>query len=170
MNDDRRAAASRPRPADGLLHPVPISALAVLVLNDQVFKAAWPGPVTGILSDVAGLVVAPLALQATWEVLDWVRGTSHEPRQFVLAVAIVLVALGFTAVQVWEPATDAYRVGLGLAQWPFRATTALIGGFPVPGPTPAVAVGDAGDLLALPALGVTWWLGRRRAGPAHRAR
>jgi hypothetical protein len=39
--------------------PVTAGAVAVLALNDHVLKQAWPGPVTGKLSDVAGLVVAP---------------------------------------------------------------------------------------------------------------
>lgn len=153
-----------------MAQPVTLATLLVLALNDQVLKAAWPGSLTGILSDVAGLVVAPLALQAAWEVLAWLRGTWHGPRQPVLAAAIVVVALAFISVQVWPPATDAYRVGLGLAQWPFRAAIALIGGVPLPDPSPVVAVGDAGDLLALPAIGITWWLGRRRVERADRAR
>ena len=37
-------------------------ALVVLVLNDHVLKTAYPGWITGKLSDVAGLVVAPLLL------------------------------------------------------------------------------------------------------------
>ncbi|MFF3670886.1 hypothetical protein [Microtetraspora malaysiensis] len=40
-------------------HPVTVLALAMLLLNDHVPKGLWPGPVTGKLSDVAGLVVAP---------------------------------------------------------------------------------------------------------------
>jgi hypothetical protein len=32
------------RPADGLLHPIPLLALATLVLNDQVLKASRPRP------------------------------------------------------------------------------------------------------------------------------
>ena len=32
-------------------------AVVVLALNDHVFKSAWPGWVTGKLSDVAGVVV-----------------------------------------------------------------------------------------------------------------
>ncbi|WP_067173473.1 hypothetical protein [Microtetraspora niveoalba] len=40
-------------------HPATVVATAVLLLNDHVFKDLWPGPVTGKLSDVAGLVVAP---------------------------------------------------------------------------------------------------------------
>ena len=45
-----------------LASPVFVLALVVLVLNDHVFKQAWPGLVTGKLSDFAGLVVAPLLL------------------------------------------------------------------------------------------------------------
>ncbi|WP_156325293.1 hypothetical protein [Nonomuraea sp. SBT364] len=36
-----------------------VVAALVLLLNDHLLKHAWPGPVTGKLSDVAGLVVAP---------------------------------------------------------------------------------------------------------------
>ncbi len=42
-----------------LCHPVTVVSLFVLLLNDHLLKQAWPGPVTGKLSDVAGLVVAP---------------------------------------------------------------------------------------------------------------
>jgi hypothetical protein len=40
-------------------HPVTVLSTIVLLLNDHVLKVAWPGPVTGKLSDVAGLIVAP---------------------------------------------------------------------------------------------------------------
>jgi hypothetical protein len=150
------------RPGDGLLHPVALVALATLIANDQLLKAAWPGVVTGKLSDVAGLVVAPLALQAAWEVGQWVAERWHGPTASVLAVAIVVVGLGFAAVQVWAPASDAYDWALGAAQWPFRALAASLTGAPTPGVDPVVATADAEDLLALPALAVTWWVGRRR--------
>ena len=144
------------------LHPVAIVALVVLVLNDRVLKAAWPGPVSGILSDVAGLVVAPLAVVAAWEVGAWALGRWHGPSRRVLAVAIVVVGVAFAAVQVWPPATEAYRIGLGLLQWPFAAVAAIVAGSAVPAPRPVVAVADIEDLLALPALAVSWWAGSRR--------
>ena len=62
-------------------------ALVVLVLNDHVLKTAYPGWITGKLSDVAGLVLAPLllgVLLTVWRV----------PRPML--VAIVVVGLGFT--------------------------------------------------------------------------
>ncbi|MEV4248084.1 hypothetical protein AB0J63_32310 [Streptosporangium canum] len=40
-------------------HPVTVIATIVLLINDHVLKALWPGLVTGKLSDVAGLLVAP---------------------------------------------------------------------------------------------------------------
>ncbi|NRQ37483.1 hypothetical protein HII36_37475 [Nonomuraea sp. NN258] len=42
-----------------LCHPASVVAVIVLLLNDHLLKQAWPGFVTGKLSDVAGLVVAP---------------------------------------------------------------------------------------------------------------
>ena len=133
-----------------------------LILNDQVLKSAWPGFVTGKLSDFAGLIVAPLALQAAWEVGQWIAGRWRGPSKSVLAVAIIAVGLGFAAVQVWEPASNAYDWALGAAQWPFRAVVALLTGAPAPDMEAVAATADAEDLLALPALAVTWWVGRRR--------
>ena len=160
---DPPAGAGTARPADGLLHPVALVALVVLILNDRVLKAAWPGPVTGILSDVAGLLLAPLAIVAAWEIGCWALGRWHGPSRRVLAAAIVAVALGFTAVQVWPPATDAFRIGLGLLQWPVAAAAAVLAGAPLPEVRPVVAVADVEDLLALPALAVSWWVGSRRS-------
>ncbi|MFE3449697.1 hypothetical protein ACFXJ8_12255 [Nonomuraea sp. NPDC059194] len=42
-----------------LCHPVTVVAVIVLLVNDHVLKQTWPGFLTGKLSDVAGLVVAP---------------------------------------------------------------------------------------------------------------
>ena len=161
-----RPASAGARPGDGLLHPVALGALLVLVVNDQVLKTAWPGPVTGILSDVAGLIAAPLALQALWEVATWALAHWNGPSRQALAVAIAVVGVAFTLVQVWPPATDAYRTGLGLLQWPFAAFAAIVGGSPVPPVRPIVSVADVEDLAALPALAVSWWVGSRRGRPA----
>ena len=150
------------RPGDGLLDPVVAIAVAVLVLNDHVAKAIWPGPVTGIASDVAGLIVAPLVLQAAWEIASWAVGRWRGPSMRALAVTIVVVGVGFAAVQLWPPATDGYRWGLAALQWPVRAIAAIIDSAAVPEVRPVRAVADAADLLALPALAITWWRGLRR--------
>ena len=156
-------AAPVSRPGDGLLHPVALGALVLLVVNDQLLKATWPGPVTGILSDVAGLIAAPLALQALWEVVTWTAGRWAGPSRRVLAVAIAIVGVAFALVQVWPLATDAYRIGLGALQWPIAVLAAMLGGSLVPPVRPVVAVTDVQDLLALPALAVSWRVGLRRA-------
>jgi hypothetical protein len=144
------------------LHPIALFALATLLINDQLLKAAWPGVVTGKLSDVAGLVVAPLVLVGLWEIGEWITGRWRGPTASVLVVAIVAVGLVFAAVQVWEPASEAFSWMLGAGQWPFRAFVAAVSGASSPTVAPVVATADAEDLLALPALAVTWWMGRRR--------
>lgn len=159
------AARSGAASGDGLVRVIPIGALAILILNDRILKAAWPGLVTGKLSDVAGLIVTPLAIQAAWEVGLWARHRWTAPSSRVLAVAIVLVGIGFSAIQVWQPAMELYRWGLGTAQWPFLALGAALSGAPLPAIVPVQATADAGDLLALPALALSWWSGRRREGP-----
>ena len=44
--------------------PLFACSIGVLVLNDHVLKAAWPGLVTGKLSDVAGVVMVAIVLAA----------------------------------------------------------------------------------------------------------
>ncbi len=150
-------------PGDGLLHPVVVASLGVLILNDHVFKALWPGVLTGKLSDVAGLIVAPLAMQAAWEVGRSVRGGWTGPPGSVLGRAIALVGIGFVAIQVWQPAIDAYRIGLGVLQWPFAVFASVVSGGAIPGVVPVVSTPDGTDLFALPALAVAYWIGRRRS-------
>ena len=56
-------------PADALLHPLALAALVLLILNDHLLKDLAPGPLTGKLSDVAGLVVLPLIILGAWELV-----------------------------------------------------------------------------------------------------
>ncbi|MFT5682697.1 MAG: hypothetical protein ACI8RZ_003621, partial [Myxococcota bacterium] len=48
---------------DPLLHPVTLTAMALLAVNDHWAKYALTGVVTGKLSDFAGLVFFPLLLE-----------------------------------------------------------------------------------------------------------
>lgn len=140
----------RPRPP--ILHPVTIAAIALLILNDHVLKGAWPGLVTGKLSDAAGLVFFPLLLVAAGQVglgavaPRWVPG----PRAVWLAVAMTGVV--FALAKVVPLAADAYRVGLGALQWPLAAIGALAAGAAIPPVGPVVFARDPTDLVALPAL------------------
>ena len=108
-----------------LAHPLAIAALVLLALNDHVLKQAWPGFVTGKLSDVAGLVVAPLVLAVPLAVLGVRRPD---------VVAVLSTGAGFVAVKTTE-------AGAALASdtWTAVAGTSYV-------------LRDPGDLLALPAL------------------
>ena len=130
-----------------VLHPVTLVALAVLLLNDHVLKAAWPGAVTGKLSDVAGLVLAPPVVTAV--VAPVLR------RAPVRAVgAVVSAAVGTTFALVKATAVGAAAASAG---WSWAAG-------------PSTVLRDPSDLLALPALGVSWWafgLALRQPPPAR---
>ena len=51
-----------PVSASALLHPLTLLSLGLWALNDHVLKGWAPGALTGKLSDVAALVVAPTVL------------------------------------------------------------------------------------------------------------
>ncbi len=138
-----------PVPGDGFLHPLPLLALAALVLNDHYGKAAWPGPVTGKLSDVAGMVFFPLFLQGLVEVAQSATGRAWGPSRRALIGCIVATIVVFAAVKL-GPLEGLYEIGLGLLQWPFRALSAIAGGRAIPGFAPVDVVADWTDCIALP--------------------
>ncbi|MEM6790471.1 MAG: DUF4215 domain-containing protein [Myxococcota bacterium] len=124
--------SSSAAPERALVHPVWWMALAVLAFNDHVLKGSGllPDVVTGKLSDVAGLIVAPLLFATV------VRARGRR----AMAACHLAVGAVFAAIQVSAPAA---------AGW-----SALMGAFGFPW----VIVSDPTDLLALPALGVSWWV------------
>ena len=128
--------------------------IAVLLLNDHVLKAAWPGLITGKLSDAAGLIVLPLLLASV--VLLATRlvqhGFSEQRRTLVLRWSAVTSGIGFALVKTVEPATLAYEHVLGLLQWPARALLSVASDLPTPDPRPVELVADRSDLLVLPVL------------------
>lgn len=117
-----------------LASPVFVLALVVLVLNDHVLKQAWPGLVTGKLSDVAGLAVAPLLLAVPLCAFGVRRP---------VPVAIGLTGLGFVLAKTSVAGAEATS-----AVWSLTGVPTLIRA-------------DVTDLVALPALGVAWWVDRR---------
>lgn len=161
-------AAPVPVPGDGLLHPVALAAVAVLVLNDHVGKQTWPGFATGKLSDVAGLFFFPLLLQALWEVAGRAAGRPFRVEPRVLLAGALATAVAFAAIQYVPIAGEAYRVGLGLLQWPVRALAAAFAGAELPAPARVHLTADPTDLLALPFAALAVLVGHRRAGFAVR--
>lgn len=145
-------------PAGGLLHPAALLAAATLAANDHLLKTAFPSWWTGKLSDVAGLVLAPLVLVALVELWAAARGRWRGPSARVLGVAVAATAVGFAAVKLLPVAGEAYRVLLGALQAPFRGRFA-----------PVALTRDPTDLLALPALLLAWWAGRQRGAATRRA-
>lgn len=143
-----------------LLHPITLAAIVLLVLNDHVLKAAMPGVVTGKLSDLAGMVFFPLFLAAG---LEYARVRS---RYLVLGCAIA-TGVVFAAIKTVGPAAEAYRVGLGALQWPFRALFALVRGDGAPALAQVSLTMDPTDLIALPALFVPVLLVQRAIGTSR---
>ncbi len=153
MNGDK----ARPSDTDGarpalawLAHPITIVGLIVLLVNDHLLKTAWPGLVTGKLSDVAGLILAP-PLLATLILL----AARRAPAQVVALSSLTVVGLTFAVVKALPAAA-----GLASQAW------SVLNG-------PSIVRADATDLLALPALGLAWhaWTrARHRPAPGNLTR
>ena len=156
---------------DGLLHPVAIGAILVLLLNDQLLKRAWPGVVTGKLSDVAGLVFAPLLVVAAAELVASATGRWRAPSGRALTAAVALVGLAFAAIKLLPEAEAAWEAALGVVQWPASALGDLVSGRGIPPIRPVVATPDATDLVAIPAVWLAHaiGLGRVRGAAGDRA-
>ena len=145
-----------------LTHPLALGAIALLVINDHVLKQAAPGVITGKLSDFAGLAFFPLLLAAGTELAGVRRGMS------TIVVAAIATAVAFTAIKLWVPAGELYRVGLAALQWPFRAAHALVTGEALPSLARVSLVADPTDLVALVSLAIPIAIGAHAA--RHRRR
>ena len=92
-------------------HPLTVIAVIVLLLNDHLFKSLWPGVVTGKLSDVAGLIVAPPLLNLL----------IRRPR-----TSILLTGAAFTLVK-----TTAIGAALASQAWTLAWSPSLVLADPV---------------------------------------
>jgi hypothetical protein len=138
-------------PVGEALHPIALAAVAALLVNDWVLKPRFGGAVTGKLSDVAGLVFAPVALSAAIGIalaiiapLGARLGARIDPSlsRRRLALCVVATAAVFAAVKLDADAA--------------RALAALVSRFG----RPAHIVLDRSDLWCLPALAIAAWIGR----------
>jgi len=136
---------------DGLVHPVPLLALGLLVVNDHVLKATHPGWLSGKLSDVAVLVLLPFLLLAVADLVALAARGLPSPGGRAIFAAVVASAALFTAIEITPIGAEAYRWGLALAQWPVHAAAAALGGTALPDLRPVMLTADATDLLTLPA-------------------
>jgi hypothetical protein len=83
-----------------MLHPLTLVSLVLLVMNDHFLKWAYPSWITGKLSDVAGMILAPIVLSVA---------TRHRAP----VVCAVVVAIVFTLTKTWSPANHAWCATLG---------------------------------------------------------
>lgn len=151
-------------PAATLLHPLSVSCLLVLVVNDHVLKRACPGIVTGKLSDFSGLFLLPLFLHALFElVYARCQGKACSPRlsRGTLALSAIVSAAGFALAELGGLGETSYRFGLAALQWPLRALFALAHWHALPALAPVRATADLSDLIALPMAFFAYRIGRR---------
>jgi len=120
-------------PIGEALHPVALAAVVVLVVNDWVAKRHWPGALTGKLSDIAGLVFAPLALSALIGLVTRRHVTRARLIGCIAATGIVFAATKLSVT-----------IAHAIASLGFHAHI----------------VADPTDLFCLPALLVSGWIGR----------
>ena len=146
MTGSERPRDGAPTTLSWLCHPGTVFALVLLLVNDHVLKAAFPGLLTGKLSDVAGLVLAPPLVAVLLTLL-----VPRLPARAAAVAGLVAVGAGFAVVK-----SSGYAAELASSAW-----TVLAG--------PSLVRADWTDLLTLPALGLAWWSWTRsRRRPVRR--
>ncbi|MFD3454892.1 hypothetical protein ACFWVC_22285 [Streptomyces sp. NPDC058691] len=123
-------------------HPGTVLAVAVMAVNDHLLKQALPGVVTGKLSDVAGLVLAPPLLALPVALICRTLPVGRAAN-VLAALSILVTGMAFSLVKC-----TAAGAALASELW------SLVAG-------PSRVLADPSDLLALPALGAGWWLWTR---------
>jgi hypothetical protein len=162
----REAATRSPSesrlPVDEFVHPVPLAALALLIVNDHYLKTLeLPVWLVGKLSDVAGVIFFPLLLTAVWDTLAFFFNRAaallgarirvdEQLRRWKLFAACAVTAVCLGSIQLFAPAVELY--------------TGLVGalGFP------SVVDMDPTDLLALLLLPIPYLIGRQRIAVRER--
>ncbi len=143
------------RALNSLAHPLSISAVCLLLLNDHLLRPLWPSWWTGKIGDFAWLVFAPFVVAALLACLIPSRWRRQE--EIVGLGAFAMTGFGFALAKT-IPAVHLLTVGMmeRIVGWDVRW------------------VRDPGDLIVLPALLVAWqmWKSaearpplRFRAGP-----
>jgi hypothetical protein len=130
-----------------LCSPFSLTAMLLLLVNDQLLRVYWPSWWTGKLGDFAWLFFFPFALAV---VLAWLI-PPRLPRQerIVQWLAFGLTGGVFALAKTLPPFHDLL----------VRVLEALLG-------APVALVRDPSDLLALVSLGMSWRFWQRRSQPA----
>ena len=123
---------------------LPLMAVALFALNNGVLKRAFPGFVTGKLSDLLICFFLPLFVSALLERLSRLEVGSR------VAAGIALTAAIFIAVKTSAAASAVLDRDIALVLQPFGIRTA---------PNRV----DVTDLCALPMLALAWLYARRSA-------
>ncbi|MCB9539231.1 MAG: hypothetical protein H6704_23705 [Myxococcales bacterium] len=120
------------RPIRALTHPLWWVALALLVINDHLFKGAGvlPQPIVGKLSDFAGLFAAPMVLAALLRLRD----------RRAVAAAHGAVALVFAGINLSPAFAGGFEALAAATPWPWSIYV------------------DPTDLVALPMVPLSWAL------------
>ena len=111
--DDRKTLSAdfRRQAASALMHPVTLSALGVLLLNDLLFKVLWPGAwVPGKLSDLAWMTFAPPVLAFT---LSFATLGNLKAQRAAFVAAYAALPLLYFAFNTLPPVHDAILRVLG---------------------------------------------------------
>lgn len=123
------------------ISPVPMTALAILILNDHWLKYRFPGFITGILSDFCGIFVTPLFLVAAIITIKRIKGLTYsirDCRRWIL-ISIIAVDAGFILIKT---SADFAKIYVELLT-------------PILGST--IIVRDLWDLLALLVNPLSYW-------------
>jgi hypothetical protein len=135
-------------PLGEAVHPVALAAAVALAANDWLLKPRLgPGLVTGKLSDLAGLIFAPVALSAAIGLVLHLAARLRAPVDPSLSRRRLLACIA---------ATGAVFAAVKLDPGAARALAAVISALG----RPAAIYLDRTDLWCLPALAIAAWIGR----------
>ncbi len=141
------------RSLTALAHPLTLTAVLLLLANDHMLKALWPGWVTGKLGDVVGLAFLPLLLAVPLSLAVPRRFTPHDRGVILTAIAVAGVwwALAVTVTEVHAASLAVLSVMTASDFYWER---------------------DPSDLVALPGLWGAWyaWLASAPAAAGSRLR
>lgn len=122
-----------------LTHPLAVMAALMLLANALIFQPLWPNWLTGKLSDLAWMVLAPLLLAAVLAPLGFSRA--------VRVFSLVAVGLTLVAVKTIAPLNAAVLQLFASFGWPLKLAL------------------DVSDLIVLPGLLIAWHIWEQTLHP-----